>query len=80
MNRHSFISNMLKAGVACAFLPGACRLWKPVYRSVPVPLILVRTDCFGRRFYNRSVWLDLIRSPGAWPHGMGSTTRVIPYT
>jgi len=34
MNRRSFISDMLKAGVACAFLPGAGRIWKPVYTPV----------------------------------------------
>lgn len=31
MNRRSFISDMLKVGVACTFLPGAGRIWKPIY-------------------------------------------------
>lgn len=31
MTRRSFLSDMLKAGVACTFLPGAGRIWKPTY-------------------------------------------------
>lgn len=34
MNRRSFLSDMLKAGVACTFLPGAGRIWKPTYAPV----------------------------------------------
>lgn len=34
MNRRSFITDMLKAGVACTFLPGAGRIWKPTYKPV----------------------------------------------
>ena len=34
MNRRSFIADMLKAGMACSFLPGAGRIWKPVYRPI----------------------------------------------
>lgn len=43
MNRRSFIADMLKAGVACTFLPGAGRIWKPYYvdagdvRLAPMP-------------------------------------------
>lgn len=29
--RRSFIVDMLKVGVACTFLPGAGRIWKPTY-------------------------------------------------
>ena len=31
MTRRSFISDMLKCGVATTFLPGAGRIWKPRY-------------------------------------------------
>lgn len=34
MNRRSFIADMLKAGVACTFLPGASRIWKPNYAPI----------------------------------------------
>jgi len=29
INRRSFLDAMITAGTACAFLPGAGRLWKP---------------------------------------------------
>ena len=35
MNRRSFLDSMIRAGVACAFLPGAGRLWKPSREIVP---------------------------------------------
>lgn len=36
MNRRSFIADMLKVGVACTFLPGAGRIWKPRYQTLEV--------------------------------------------
>ena len=32
MTRRSFISDMLKCGIATTFLPGAGRIWKPTYQ------------------------------------------------
>lgn len=32
MTRRSFISDLLKCGIATTFLPGAGRIWKPTYQ------------------------------------------------
>ena len=34
MTRRSFITDMLKVGIATTFLPGAGRIWKPNYQPV----------------------------------------------
>lgn len=34
MTRRSFITDMLKFGIATTFLPGAGRIWKPAYKPI----------------------------------------------
>ena len=34
MTRRTFISDMLKCGIATTFLPGAGRIWKPKYEPI----------------------------------------------
>lgn len=36
MNRRSFLQNILKTGVACAFLPGAMSQWKSLWVLSPL--------------------------------------------
>lgn len=54
MNRRSFIKDMLKVGVACTFLPGAGRIWKPVY-SVPAEVVFQK-DFVNAFFFQSSIY------------------------
>lgn len=43
MTRRSFLTDMLKCGIATTFLPGAGRIWKPTYVPLDVLPFWVET-------------------------------------
>lgn len=59
MNRRGFLSSMLKAGVAAAFLPGAERVWKQVAGEVlykPEPVAILNPEWVNAPFEVKFLW------------------------
>lgn len=58
MNKRKFLSDILAAGVACAFLPGAGRVWTKLSSGLVVPdaestISFIASD--GRVLYRRTL-------------------------
>lgn len=75
MNRRSFLTGMLKAGVAAAFLPGAGRLWKPTgLVAVTNPAWI--TAPYEVRFLTCAEFAHLLIHTDPWPIHVENVLRL----